>query len=532
MNLPALALLFALPALPQDPPPSTEPGSAETGQGAGQDAGQDPVGEPSIPADPTDTADAAPTAPSLELSVEDALRIALANNIDIRIDEIATEVAAYNRDGSWGAFEWVFDGSYGYTDSEREGGSSLFGGAVVESERDEVDLNLSKALITGGSLTANFNTTTDETSNIFSNAPELTTDLLTLTYVQPLRRGFGAEYARSTQDEARLGWVLQKEVQRLGRQNLRFSVHNAYWDMVDAIQQREVANSALELGVEQLEQNRRRLEAGVGTEVEVLQAQAEVATRIESLLLAHTTVESSTDGLKMLLFSSKDQELWEREIVPVTALPQDTSIAELPGWSDALMVALDMRSELRQQRVEIELARVQHKRSLSERLAGVDLRLSASTGANDEDSGDAFSDTVSWEFPSYTAALSYNMPIGNKTADYAERAARADVRSAILNYDRLELQVLSEVRGGVRDVRYQAEAVRAAEESLRLERRQLEAEEARYTEGLATNFEVLERQQTLIEAMIGERTARTNYAKSLVALQNAQGLLTRDGQRK
>ena len=85
------------------------------------------------------------------------------------------------------------------------------------------------------------------------------------------------------------------------------------------------------------------------------------------------------------------------------------------------------------------------------------------------------------------------------------------------------------MRDAVREVRYRTEAVRAAVTSLRLAERQLEAEQARYDEGLSTNFQVLEFQRDLVEAQRGERQARVEYVKARTQLLASQGLL--DGRR-
>jgi outer membrane protein TolC len=188
-------------------------------------------------------------------------------------------------------------------------------------------------------------------------------------------------------------------------------------------------------------------------------------------------------------------------------------------------VALDRRPDLSQLRLEVDRTRIVHARTLSERLSGIDLALTASSRGLDPAFDDAAGEAAGFQFPTYTAALSYNMPIGNKTADYAARRARAQMRAAQLQLENLETQALSEVRQALRDVQYQIEAVRAAEQSLVLARRQLEAEQARYEADLSTNFPVLEFQQSLIEADASARTSRVNYVKALTALEQAQGLI-------
>ena len=98
------------------------------------------------------------------------------------------------------------------------------------------------------------------------------------------------------------------------------------------------------------------------------------------------------------------------------------------------------------------------------------------------------------------------------------------LRSARLAHDDLESRVVSEVRSSHRRVLYEAQAVAAAETSVSLARRQLEAEQARFREGLATNFQVLEFQEDLTLAQFTLVQARAEFAKARAALARSQGL--------
>ena len=74
-------------------------------------------------------------------------------------------------------------------------------------------------------------------------------------------------------------------------------------------------------------------------------------------------------------------------------------------------------------------------------------------------------------------------------------------------------------------MKFRAQAVAAAEQGLTLARGQLEAEEKRFAADLTTTFEVLQFQQTLIEAASTRSRAGVEYAKALVGLKRAQGLV-------
>ena len=70
-------------------------------------------------------------------------------------------------------------------------------------------------------------------------------------------------------------------------------------------------------GTEQLDQNRRRLDAGVGTEVEVLQSEADLANKREELLERVALMNDASDVLKTRLFPGKDVIYWSIEIDPI-----------------------------------------------------------------------------------------------------------------------------------------------------------------------------------------------------------------------
>ena len=161
----------------------------------------------------------------------------------------------------------------------------------------------------------------------------------------------------------------------------------------------------------------------------------------------------------------------------------------------------------------------------SDRLSGLDLSLSASARGEAASASDSIEQITDLDQPTYTAALTFNMPLGNRVAPHAERAASIAMRPARLAYDLMESQVAGLVRQAVRDVHYQAEAVRAAEKSMELAGQQLEAERARYEEGLSTNYQVLEFQQALAQTQASERAARVGFAKALVSMEHVQGYL-------
>jgi outer membrane protein TolC len=462
---------------------------------------------------------------ALSITLEGAYQLALKRNLGLQIAATDAQIAVYRARGSWGAFDWVLAARAGYSDAEFQP-QNVFGGGSEESQ--EFSFDLTKPLSTGGTFTFGYDTTRSDTTSGFVVIPESTTDVVSLSYVQPLLRNGWSDYATAQQELAELEALRADQAVRRSRQQLLLEVANAYWDLVAAREQLDVADKALALSQAQVDQDRRRLDAGLGTELDVVQAQADVATREEQRLLREFEVRTAADGLRALLFPGTDTALWDTSLLPGTPLPGDPRTESVPAWTAAMDTALSRRPELREQRTRVEEAEVRHRRAQVERKPQLDLDLSASGQGFSTSSSEAFETASQYDFPTYRASLVFGVPLGNTSARYAEKAAWAEIRRARLEYDRLETTVVADVRAAVRDVLYAAESVRATKKSLELAERQLAAEQARYAVDQSTNFQVLQFQTDLATAMGNERRARVAYARALVRLQSAQGVLGDD----
>lgn len=460
---------------------------------------------------------------ALPLTLEEALGLALSNNLGLERSLIESEAARWDALSSWGTFDWVFDLRAAYSDSQTEANSALSGADVVQEQDARVDLDLRKPFTWGGTFAVHFDTSRRQTNNAFFNAPELIQDNVRISYTQPLFRGRGVAAQTSQQRQAEITELQRREDRRAARQTLLHDVEVAYWELVAARQQLEVAESALALGEEQVTRERSRVRAGDGTEVDVLQAQTEVATRREALLQARNDVAQREDDLKQLIYRDEDSSRWDRSIRPASELPDAARAPELPRWQRAFEMAVTRRSDVRNARWDVDTARVRLTRARNDRLHGLDLELTASSNGVDEKYPPAFQDAAEFRYPTYTIALNYNVPLQNRTATGAERAARERLRGSQVALEEAEIAALADVRRALREVEYRAAAVVAADQSLELARRQLEAEQKRFEADLTTTFEVLQFQQTLIEALSTRSRAGVEYAKALIGLQRAQG---------
>ncbi len=140
----------------------------------------------------------------------------------------------------------------------------------------------------GGSLTVGFNNNRIENSNLFATRNPTLNTTLNAAYVQPLLRGFRTDNVRSQLVVSRLNQQISEITLRGTIVSTLASVRNAYWDLVFAIQAVEVAQRSLDLATKLVEDNRSRVEVGTMAPIDVVQAQAEEATRRQTVVQAQS----------------------------------------------------------------------------------------------------------------------------------------------------------------------------------------------------------------------------------------------------
>ena len=94
-------------------------------------------------------------------------------------------------------------------------------------------------------------------------------------------------------------------------QTLR-NVRNAYWDLSYAINNLKAQQESLALSQQSLKDNQKRVEIGTMAPIDIVQAQAEVATNESSVIVAEAAIKQAQDNLRALILDPGDAGLLER----------------------------------------------------------------------------------------------------------------------------------------------------------------------------------------------------------------------------
>jgi outer membrane protein TolC len=121
-----------------------------------------------------------------------------------------------------------------------------------------------------------------------------------------------------------------------------------------------------------------------------------------------------------------------------------------------------------------------------------------------------------------------SIPFPNRTARANASKSEIELTRARTSLVRLKQQIIIEVRQAARNLEASQEGIVAARSAREAAAEQLRAEEIRLEYGESTPFDVLQREEDLVERERQEIEAFQAYRSSVTALDRAQGTILRN----
>ena len=500
----------------------------------------------------------------LPLTLQDAIRLALEQNNDIKASETDVKIAEFTLKRAFGAYDPNFTSENYFQRSTSPSASSLQGADSLTETSFSSQSGISGLVPKfGGSYSAQFSSSRTS-SNSFLNSlnPQYPTSF-SLSYTQPLLRGLRI-------DETRRQILVAKKNVSLSDAQFRervvttiSNIETAYWNLVYAMKNLQVQESAVKDAQAQLESNERQVEQGTIAPIDTVQAQNQVVVLQQNVYTAKEQVTQFENALKTLILPNRKNENWAKTITPTSEIELDIPRITLP---EAVASALQNRPELAQIAVNKEINQI-NTRFYKDRtkpqidltasyttqgLAGTSVsgvnffdntaltdrvnQLSAlsnlpplpvtTTNTNSNLDGGYFnslSGLLQQKYPTYKVGVTINLPIGN-------RQAKADLGSSLAEGTKLDYQlaqqkqtVESEVRNALEALNATEQRLKLATEAKRLAQNLYEGERRQLIAGTSTTYLVLERQTDLVQAQATELQAQTDLNKAISNLQKAVG---------
>jgi outer membrane protein TolC len=482
--------------------------------------------------------------PTLALTLDDAVRFALERNLDIAVQRLNPQLQDIAIATARAAYSPSLTSTLGQSNNVNAPTSQLQlsqGGGGVTNRTLTYNAGLTKNLnFWGGAFTATLNNARQATNsnNAFYN-PQFNSTW-TLSYVQPLFRDFKIDTQRRALVVAQVNRDISEVQLRASITNLVSNVRNAYWDYVFTTQAVEVARQSFELASKLVQDNQTRVEVGTMAPIDVVQAQAEQATRRQALVTAENNRRTAELALKRLIVSGTEDANWAASLDPVDRpdfLPEPVDI------ESAIRTALSQRTDLEIAKRNLENNTTTINFLRNQTLPIVDFQVNygvqgvggprlerSNTGVLGSQItqtipggfADALESLFANRYPRWTAQLNLTYPIGTSTQDAAVARARVQLSQIQAQLRQMELTVATDVTNAAIQVRNTAEAVQASQAARELSQRRLEAEQSKFEVGMSTNYFVVQAQRDLNDARNSELRAILNYRKALVEFERLQ----------
>jgi outer membrane protein TolC len=446
--------------------------------------------------------DGADGSPRLELTLADAVALAVRNNPDIIKARRQRAVEKFGPDVAEGEFRPKANMNVGV-------GTGRSGG--VTSRSAKVAPGVTLKVPTGGVFGIEWNNSAVDSG--LSGIPYETT--FGASFSQPLLRGGGARIATAPLREARRREEISRLRFRDAVSDTVVRVIEVYWNFVRDNRRVEIGERALRRAREQLRVNRLLVRAGRMAERDLIQSEAQVATQERSLQGARIALDNGRLALTGLLDVDG--------LASIAATEKLVIRQRRPDMVQGMELALGNSVEHALARLSLEGARDSLLLAEDDRLWDLRLGSSASIRHSGRSYGDALRGALR-ETVEYELKLDLDIPLQEDAGKKrALLSARTVLRNALDDLERTRRSVRENVHARTRNVENRFRQVGFARRTRELEEEKLEIEGEKLAMGLSSSFRLVEFEDSLVSAQNAEVEAKIEYLKANAALDRVLG---------
>ncbi len=404
----------------------------------------------------------------VQLSLDEAIRLAIANSLDIRVVSFAPAISREQMVQAAAAFDWVVFAGASHTRTDHHTATAF---RHFKSRSIPVEVGVRKRTVTGGTaeLAWELTRTSDNTAATLLN-PNYES-MLSLQLTQPLLRGAWPDYNLSALKIAQLGEKVSNSQFRQTVEQVIADVQATYWTLVQARRELQIQNALLAKTIETRDRVRARgaLDA---TKVEIKQTEAAVETRRAALYRARQAIFDVQDRLARLLSVARMNPLRRYAIVPTTK-PVISKVSIDP--TDQLVSALRHSPLMEQARLAIEAADVQVRVAKNETLPVLDLTASVGGQGMRDVGGKAGGESLTFDYLDHSVGLIFEYPLGNRAAKSLLRQRRFEQLQSVTEMQNAADRVAVSVRVAIRHIETAFQEMQARKAATAASRAQLQA---------------------------------------------------------
>ena len=342
---------------------------------------------------------------------------------------------------------------------------------------------------------------------------------MNLTLSQPLLRGFGPNATYFDLRNSRRARQDQERSFELSRQRLAIDVASAFYQVVKQRQLLGVTRQSYERSRKLRDASEGRMKVGLASKLDVLRADLQAAQAQESMVSFQSSLDTALESLRVLIGVAPDEPLEPEDVT----LP-DTADLAIEPLELLLKQALERRLELQESRDQVEDGARAASLARQNLLPQLDLSVGvAQTG---------FGPTISSALSALggadrrvTVSVSTSYPL-ERSADKTNAAiAELDLASRKRALRQREFEIEADVRGAVRNLERIQKSVELQRKGVAFAEQQQRLATLRYQRGLASNFDVVDAEGSLVAARTALVGLLTDYQVARFQLLKSTGTL-------
>lgn len=472
---------------------------------------QNPAPAPVAPAAPGTPAPAGPP-----LTLEECIALAMKKNFDLQIQGFSTELAKENVIVATSNFLPTFTASSARNLSRASSFVTQPDGSVRIDANDGNTTSFTAGVserIAQTNGTVALSGTVGRNSRLRGEPYSASTGL---SISQPLLANAGPSVARAAIERAKLGLGIAFINYRSRVLTVIRDVENAYYNLVAARETLRIRQLTQAYNQQLFDENRTRRTTGVATDLDVFTSEYGLATARRAAIQAEQTVSEREDAL-LVLINTPNFEVRPGPVAFEAYKATPVSFAASykltrENYPDTLSAEQTIKQ------LEIDVATAKRNR-----LPTLDLTASVTYSTNDTSYGNVIAELPDEHGDNRSLGFRYSMPWGMRADRSRYRTSELNLNSQKVQLERLELQLLVQVRTAVRSVEANVLAVEIAAKATELASRQYDLQKARFDAGLSTSRLVLQAQDDLETARFNELSANVTLRGAYAELQRLEG---------
>lgn len=317
------------------------------------------------------------------------------------------------------------------------------------------------------------------------------------------------------------------------RNNTALNITNLFLNVIVNREIRKVAERQVELTTSQLDRLKKLVAAGSLPEVNLLQVEAQLASDQASITDAKNAEDIALLLLRIAL--QLEEENFEVEAPAIDQIPLETVLADSP--ESIYNFALLNQPVIKSAQSRVVAAQFREKIAKGALSPSLNLGASLSTSYFSRDA-DSYFDTATLELKKKSVpfneqldryfrknvGITLSVPIFNGWQLMTNKAnAKIQVHQQSLQLDAARWQLKQDIYQAHANARSQANAYLARKKSYEAAQKAFEATDKRYTAGLLNNFEYQQSKAAMLNAQSELLRARYNYVFRLKVLDFYQG---------